>query len=90
MNSPKDKTFFTIYKITNLINGKIYIGRHASLKEEDDYFGSGGKHFQNALKKYGQENFKKETLFFCKDYEEMIALEEYLVNKEFVEREDTY
>lgn len=34
---------FYIYKITNLINGKIYIGkRKTKLKIEDDfYFGSG-------------------------------------------------
>ena len=34
-------TKFFIYKITNKINGKMYIGQHVSTKEKDLYFGSG-------------------------------------------------
>ena len=48
-----------IYKITNKINGKIYIGQHSksdgSLEEMDEsYWGSGIK-IINAIKKYGKE-----------------------------------
>lgn len=50
-----------IYKITNKINGKTYIGQHRYEKLEDNYMGS-GKHLLNAMKKYGKENFEKEIL----------------------------
>ena len=33
--------FYTIYKITNKINGKIYIGKHQTKDPYDLYYGSG-------------------------------------------------
>lgn len=48
-----------IYKTTNLINGKIYVGQTTTSK--NSYIGSGIL-LINAVKKYGKENFKKEIL----------------------------
>ena len=54
--------FFYIYQITNLTNGKIYVGKHKSEKHPDEngYYGS-GKQITAAIRKYGIENFKKEA-----------------------------
>ena len=51
-----------IYKTTNLINGKIYIGKDSN--NNPDYYGSGTA-LKKAISKYGKENFKKETLDSC-------------------------
>lgn len=54
---------YYIYRITNLVNGKTYIGQHKYKKLHDDYMGS-GKYLKRAYKKYGIENFKKDVLVF--------------------------
>ena len=48
-----------IYKTTNLINGKIYIGQDTH--NNPNYLGSGVL-LHLAIKKYGKENFKKEII----------------------------
>jgi phosphopantetheinyl transferase (holo-ACP synthase) len=81
--------FYTIYKTTNKINGKIYIGKHQTKDLDDKYIGS-GKHLCRAIKKYGIENFQKEILFQFDTEAEMNAKEAELVTEEFCLREDTY
>ena len=46
-----------IYKTTNLITGKIYIGQHQRAKFTTKYKGSGTL-IRGALLKYGEYNFK--------------------------------
>ncbi len=70
--------YFTVYKITNLLNGKYYIGAHATEFLEDDYMGS-GKLIQKAIKKHGKCNFKKEILHICETEFEMYEIEKSLV-----------
>lgn len=65
-----------IYKTTNLINGKFYIGQDS--KNDPTYIGS-GKHFKRAIKKYGKENFKKEILEHCKTHEELDIRERHWI-----------
>ena len=81
--------FYTVYQITNLLDGKIYIGKHQAKNLADGYMGS-GKRLRYAIKKYGLENFKKEILFQFETEVDMNAKEAELVNEEFVARSDTY
>jgi len=66
-----------IYKTTNLINGKIYIGQDS--KNNYRYLGS-GKLLKLAFEKYGKENFKKEILEYCSTKEELDEKEKYWIN----------
>lgn len=51
-----------IYCITNLINGKKYVGqRKKTVEKSKSYYGS-GVYIKRSIKKYGKDNFKKEIL----------------------------
>jgi group I intron endonuclease len=51
-----------IYKITNTINNKIYIGLSTKMVDDStNYYGS-GRLINEAIQKYGKENFIKEIL----------------------------
>lgn len=81
--------FYTIYKVTNTKNGKIYIGKHQTSNPDDSYYGS-GRSIRAAIKKYGKEHFIKEVLFIFDNEAEMNTKEKELINEEFVKRADTY
>jgi hypothetical protein len=81
--------FYTVYKITNNINGKSYIGSHKTKDINDSYMGS-GKYLKYAQEKYGIENFTKEILFVFDDPALMYAKEAELVNSEFISENNTY
>ncbi len=85
----KQYKHYIIYKITNLVNGNIYIGKHRCDELDDDYFGS-GKILWLAINKYGIENFIFHLEIDLKNEEEMDLLEELVVNKDFLARDDVY
>lgn len=71
--------FYTVYKITNNLNGKYYIGKHQTKDLNDGYMGS-GKAIKQAIKKYGIENFSKEIIAVYTNIDDMNLVEELLVN----------
>ena len=73
---------YYIYRITNDINGKTYIGQHKYRKLNDNYMGSGVV-LKQAYAKYGIENFHKDILVFCIPTKEMADSEE----KKFIAQE---
>lgn len=96
---------YIIYKTTNLINGKIYIGIHGTdLSKNQYYIGCGVSKkdqkrnrkngFPGAVHKYGYENFSRETLFIYpfteEGLKEALKKEADLVTLEFCKRKDTY
>jgi group I intron endonuclease len=70
-----------IYKITNLINGKIYIGRSVNLKSRKS------KHktsitktiISKAIQKYGHDNFKFEVIEYC-ECDILVEREQYYMD----------
>lgn len=78
-----------LYKITNLINNKYYYGIHSTENLDDGYMGS-GTYLNNAIKKYGIENFKKEILEFRDTREEISELESEIVVMDLVKNPDCY
>ncbi len=77
-----------VYETINIINNKTYIGVHKGLID-DKYLGS-GKILQNAINKYGKENFSKRCLFVGRSKEITYWVERTLVDEEFVKDPNTY
>lgn len=68
-----------IYKTTNLLNNKIYIGKKVG-KFRSSYFGSGILIGQ-AINKYGKNNFKVRILKYAKDKHILNKLEKHYIKK---------
>ena len=81
--------FFVLYKTTNLVNGKTYIGIHKTNNLEDGYLGSGFA-LTEAVEKYGKDNFKREILEFCSSYDELLELEKLYVDIDWVRDKSNY
>lgn len=81
-------TIYSIYKATNLFNGKIYIGftcnfykrkyEHLRSSDKGDY----NTPFHNALRKYGKENFRWEVICQSKDGKYLLDVMEPFFIKE--------
>ena len=78
-----------VYKITNLINQKYYVGVHSTNSLEDGYMGSGTA-IKNAIQKYGIENFKREILVFVQTPEEKWLAEIKHVTLQVVKDKNSY
>ncbi len=82
----KEKEYHYLYKTTNLINNKFYVGMHSTNDLEDGYLGS-GKRLRYSINKYGKHNFVKEIITFFKNRNELIEAEKNLVNLELIKEE---
>lgn len=80
---------YFLYKTTNLVNGKYYIGVHKGDVVDESYLGS-GRLITLAIKKYGKNNFKREILKTFNTVEEMFAEECKTVNQDVVDDENSY
>lgn len=85
----EDEKYHYLYQITNIANGKIYVGIHSTTNLNDGYSGS-GKVIIRAIEKSGEENFIKEIKCFYKNREELAKAENEIVNEEFIKDENTY
>ena len=68
-----------IYKTTDTINNKIYIGQHRGVEFNEKYKGSGIL-IKEALSKYGRKNFKVELIEECNDYEQLNLRERFWIS----------
>jgi hypothetical protein len=83
----KEKKFHFIYKTTNLLSGKYYIGMHSTDDLEDGYLGS-GKRLRYSINKYGVENHGREILEFFDSREELKRREKEVVSLDEIAKED--
>ena len=70
-----------IYITTNLINGRQYIGQKKATKFLENMYLGSGKILNQAITKYGKENFKVEMLCECNSKEELDNQEIYYIAK---------
>jgi group I intron endonuclease len=84
-----NKKYHFTYQTKNMVNNMLYVGRHSTDNLLDKYIGS-GKLLKRAIIKHGIENFNMEILSFFDSLDELIKEEEFIVNKEWCDRKDTY
>lgn len=81
-----------VYKVTNKINGKVYIGQtirtlarrkleHFQEIKREQKIGKTTVFFHNALQKYGSDNFTWEVLKECTTQEELDYYERFYINE---------
>lgn len=74
-----------VYKITNTINGKMYVGQTRKNVEDrfrqhiNDAIAGRGHYLHRAIRKYGIDNFTIEVLAETDDENELNRLEEYYI-----------
>ena len=71
-----------IYRITNLLNNRFYVGMHTGYPD-DGYLGS-GKRIKAEIKKYSKENFKKDILEILPTRRDLERREAEIVNEELL------
>ena len=83
----KKKKYHFIYKTTNLLSGKYYIGMHSTDSLDDGYLGSGTR-LRYSINKHGAENHEREILEFVDSREELKKREEEIVDLNEIAKKD--
>ena len=81
--------FYTVYKTTNTVNTKEYIGVHITNNLKDNYLGS-GVILTKAINKYGVNKFNKTIVFRAISKDIAYWVERMLVTEEYVLDKNTY
>lgn len=77
-------THYIVYKITNLLTGHFYIGAHKQKfvdPYEFDGYWSSSKRVLKSIEKYGEENFKRETIEVCKTWWDALDRETFWIEE---------
>jgi len=76
-----------VYKTTNVINGKMYIGVDGV--NDPSYLGS-GKILKKSIEKYGRQSFRKEILKEFESIEEAYLYEKFIISELDAVTSDNY
>lgn len=61
-----------VYKLTNLITHKVYVGKHKySFPKLDENYITSGTYIKSSIKFYGLENFSRELIDTAETLEEL-------------------
>jgi hypothetical protein len=82
-------TYHFVYKTTCVLNNKYYYGVHSTDNLNDGYLGS-GKRLQNAIKKYGESNFKRVIIAIFDTREEALYIESTIITKDSIKDINCY
>lgn len=78
---------YIVYKTTNMVNSKFYIGVHNG--SNDGYLGSGSL-LKEAIRKYGRDCFIRETISTFDTSEEAYEYEKSLITDDLISSSDCY
>lgn len=81
-------SIYIVYKTTNLVNGKFYIGVHKR-NNRPDYIGS-GTILKLAIEKYGKEKFVRETIKEFDSSEKAFLYEKELITNDIINNPKCY
>ena len=80
------KKYHYIYKTTNVLSGRYYVGMHSTNDLNDGYIGS-GTYLKRSINKYGVDSHKFEILEFFESREELALREKELVTLQEIAKE---
>ena len=81
--------YHIVYKTTHKESGMYYVGVHSTDDLDDGYMGS-GRLLKLAIEQHGRDAFERVILHFCESKSDAFQKEREIVNRAFVQNEQTY